>query len=194
MKGYPSALADVLLRALAKDPAARYQTAAELAKDLDAYVMRGGRIINPATVLEIMTNLFPGERDRDASWFENAELPIRTVPLAPISLPSMELVSDAALVPKSLETAAAAPITAAEPTTVDVPPAPLTAQSAAPAPIAGDLTDPKNTPVEPSTGGPPAGVPSGPLALYSQGEIAMFAGLLILVALAVVTAVLSGSR
>jgi serine/threonine-protein kinase len=189
VKGYPSALADILLRALAKDPAARYQTAAELAKDLDAYVMTGGRIVNPATVLEIMTNLFPGERDRDASWFEHAELPIRTVPLAPLSLPSMELVSDASLVPKTLESAAR--VAAAEPTTVDAPPpaAPVALESAAPAPP--DLTDPKNTPIEPSTGGPPAGVPSGALGLLSQGEIAMFAGLAILVLVAVATAVLT---
>ena len=94
VKGYPPALADIVLRALAKDPAQRYPTAAELAKDLDAYVMAGGRVINPATVLDIMTNLFPGERDRDASWFEHAELPIKTVPLAPIVLPSTELVGE----------------------------------------------------------------------------------------------------
>jgi eukaryotic-like serine/threonine-protein kinase len=191
VKGYPSALADILLRALAKDPAERYQTAADLAKDLDAYVMRGGRIVNPATLLEIMTSLFPGERDRDASWFEHAELPIRTVPLAPISLPSMELVSDASLVPKSLESAAK--VAAAEPTTVDAPPAPpaLTETQENAAPATPDLTDPKNTPIEPSTGGPPAGVPSGALGLFSQGEIAMFAGLAILVLLAVATAVLT---
>jgi hypothetical protein len=141
-------------------------------------------------VLDIMTNLFPGERDRDASWFEHAALPIRTVPLAPISLPSMELVSDASFVPKLVESAAK--VAVAEPTTVDAPPLPPEpppiedAASASP-----DLTDPKNTPIEPSTGGPPAGVPSGALGLLSQGEIAMFAGLFILVAVAVATAVLT---
>jgi serine/threonine protein kinase len=184
VKGYPPALAKVLLRALAKDPAGRYPTAEELSKDLDAYVMAGGRIINPATVLDIMTNLFPGERDRDASWFENAELPIRTVPLAPLSLPSMELVSEVSEVPKTIAEAAMP----AEPTIVDAPSVALEpVRSARPE---DELFDPTATPVEPSTGGPPAGVPSGPLALFSQGEIAMFAGLAILVLIAIATAVL----
>jgi serine/threonine protein kinase len=192
VKGYPPRLADILLRALAKDPAARYPTAAELARDLDGYVMAGGRIINPATVLEIMTNLFPGERDRDASWFEHAELPIRTVPLAPLSLPSMELVSEASLVPSAIEAAAAA----TAPTVLDAPPvqvAPAVVAQASSAAPAEDLVDPKATPVEPSSGGPPAGVPSGAFARFTQGEIAMFAGLAILVVLAVLTAVLSRS-
>lgn len=208
VKGYPPALADILLRALAKDPAARHPTAAALGKDLDAYVMAGGRIINPATLLDLMTNLFPGERDRDASWFENAELPIRTVPLAPLQLPSQDLVSEgsvAGAVGARVEDAQPAVIAPAEPPmaterilATEAPAAtPATeaqAETAAetkPEPTVMDLVDPTATPIEPSTGGLPAGLPSGPLGMLSQGEIAMFAGLAILLLVAIMTAVLT---
>ncbi len=212
VRGYPPALADILLRALAKDPAARHPTAAALGKDLDSYVMAGGRIINPATLLDLMTNLFPGERDRDASWFEHAELPIRTVPLAPLQLPSQDLVSEgsaAGAVGASVEEAQP-PVTApVEPpraterlAALEAPAATQATEASAeraaevvaetkPEPTVMDLVDPTATPVEPSTGGLPAGLPSGPLGLLSQGEIAMFAALAILVLVAIMTAVLT---
>jgi hypothetical protein len=134
-----------------------------------------------------MTNLFPGERDRDASWFEHAELPIKTVPLAPIVLPSTELVG---------ETSAVASANAAPPSALEVQATVLDAPRVEPAlpakeePPAGEIVDPTAAPVEPSFAGPPAGVPSGPLGILSQGEIAAFAGLVILVVLAILTAVL----
>jgi eukaryotic-like serine/threonine-protein kinase len=203
---FPPALAEILMRALARDRDARYPTAAELAKDLDAFVMTGGRIVNPATLLDLMTNLFPGERDRDASWFEDGELPIRTVPLAPISLPSMELVSDVTHLPTSPD-----PISGAAPATLlGRPSVSLAAPTvrypqessqessqAPPEPVEAsgyDLHDPKDSPIEPSTGEGPAGVPGGALGLLSAGEIAMFAALGLLVAAAIAAAIFAAGR
>jgi serine/threonine-protein kinase len=180
LPSYPPRLAAILMRALAKDRDTRYATAAELAKDLDAYVMSGGRIVNPATLLEIMARLFPGERDRDASWFEDTGLPIRTVPLAPLSLPSMDLLSDMTQLPASAGSVAA--ISGTEPTVL------VEARDDEPR-VAIVVTDPKATPTEPSTGAGPAGVPSGLLGLLSSGEIAMFAVLALLVVAALSTAV-----
>jgi hypothetical protein len=56
------------------------------------------------------------------------------------------------------------------------------------------LQDPKDGPIEPSTGEGPAGVPAGLLALLSPGEIAMFAALGLLVVAAVATAVFALGR
>jgi eukaryotic-like serine/threonine-protein kinase len=185
---FPPVLAEILMRALARDRDARHPTAAELAKELDAYVMTGGRIINPATLLDIMTNLFPGERDRDASWFDERDLPIRTVPLAPISLMSTELVSDASR--PLLAGGAVAAAAAWEPTE------PETTRPAAPHEIdlRFDLIDGTASPIEPSTGEGPAGLPRGPLALLTPGELGMFGALALLVAIAILTAVFAALR
>jgi serine/threonine-protein kinase len=179
---YPPALAAILMRALAKDRDTRYRTAADLGKDLDAYVMAGGRIVTPSTLIEIMTNLFPGERDRDASWFEDTGLPIRTVPLAPLSLPSMDLVSATqSLAPAGVPRASLSSTIGTEPTILALP--------RAPPPPSAPLVDSKATPIEPSTGAGPAGVPSGAFGLLSPGEVAMFVFLGVLVLAAVTTAV-----
>jgi serine/threonine-protein kinase len=182
LPAYPPSLAAILMRALAKDRDARYSTAADLAKDLDAFVMAGGRIVNPATLLHVMTQLFPGERDRDAAWFEDTALPIRTVPLAPLTLPSMDLVSDAG---QSLEPAGAALATLVTLPTLGTDPTVLVESrrdgQAAP------LADPEAIPTEPSRRPGPAGVPVGLLALLSPWEIAMFVVLGLLVVVAVAT-------
>jgi serine/threonine protein kinase len=189
---FPAALATIVMRALARDRDERYATAAELAKELDAYVMAGGRIINPATLLEIMTNLFPGERDRDASWFDAGELPIRTVPLAPIVLPSMVLESDEshlAPIPGQMISATAG-VEPTEPDTVRAP-GPFSDGEVRPG---GDRIDAAPSPSEPSVGEVPLGVPRGPLTRLSQGEIAMFAVLALLVVIAIATAVFASLR
>jgi eukaryotic-like serine/threonine-protein kinase len=192
--GFPPALADILMRALARDPGERYATAAELSKDLDAFVMKGGRIVNPATLLEIMTSLFPNERDRDASWFEAGELPIRTVPLAPISLPSMELMSEVTHLPTAPPSTGGKtelmPVLQAA--TVPIAAVPTLATAEAPEAMPRELSDPSASPIEPSTGEGPLGVPRGPLALLSSGEIAMFAALGLLVVAAILTAAYVG--
>jgi tetratricopeptide (TPR) repeat protein/tRNA A-37 threonylcarbamoyl transferase component Bud32 len=48
--GYPRALADVLVRALARDPAKRWSTAAELRDALDAYVRSTGETVGEPSV------------------------------------------------------------------------------------------------------------------------------------------------
>jgi hypothetical protein len=63
------------------------------------------------------------------------------------------------------------------------------APSPSPAPL-----DSSASPVEPSTGEAPAGVPRGPLALLSPGEIAMFAALALLVVAAIATAAFTSWR
>jgi serine/threonine-protein kinase len=187
LPGLPPPLAAILMRALAKDREARYATAADLAKDLDAYVMAKGRIVNPATLLGIMTNLFPGERDRDASWFEDTGLPIRTVPLAPLSLPSVDLVSE--MTPLASPGRAAATFStdlATEPTVL--------AEARHEERREAKLVDLAAPPGGPGVGARPAGVPGGLLGRLSSGEIVMFAVLGLLVVAAVTTAVLVLTR
>jgi eukaryotic-like serine/threonine-protein kinase len=187
---YPATLAGMLMRALAREPDARYPTAAEFAKDLDAFAMKGGRIVNPATLLEIMSHLFPGERDRDASWFEGGALPIRTVPLAPLSLPSMELVSEVSQLPSEGEGARVSePVASLSPSTVR-----LADPVAEVNRVNREASALSALPIEPSTGEGPEGVPRGALALLSSREIAMFSALGLLVLTAILTALVTTLR
>jgi hypothetical protein len=57
--GYPRAFADIVLRALARDPEARYQSARELAQDLDAFVRGSGRPFDARALAAKMAELFP---------------------------------------------------------------------------------------------------------------------------------------
>jgi serine/threonine protein kinase len=189
---YPPRLARILMRALARDRDERYATAAELAKDLDGYVLAGGRIINPATLLEIMTNLFPGERARDASWFDEVEPRIRTVPLAPIALPSIDLVSDVSRhVTVEGPLAATGVLETTDPFT-----GPDTVRSFGPYPEGEEPSPAKLTDPTASLLAPPSTRErrAGRLALLSPGEIAAFAVLGFLVILAIATAVFTSVR
>ncbi len=172
--GYPPALARIVMRALAKDPAARYATGAELARELDAYVSAGGRIVTPGTLLELMAELFPEERDRDASWYEGAAPPISTVPLAPLRLSSdalqtaygdLEAVKLEDVAPKA---PAAAPGEGAE------------------AAVKGG----EESSVIGAKGEIP-GLPKGTFALLTTGELALMGALVTLVIVAIVVAVIS---
>jgi serine/threonine-protein kinase len=181
---YPPALAQIVMRSLARDREARYRTAADMAKDLDAYVLAGRRIVNPATLVEIMTALFPDERDRDASWFEGRELPIRTVPLAPISLPSKQFESN--LLPRQAELG--------QPYADELEPTEPGTLPATPGSFEIDV-DSQRYPVDRATFSvkPSAWSLSRrqrwPLARLSRGDIAVFAALTILVVTAIATAV-----
>src|SRR5215472_12129605 len=174
--GYPPELAQVLKNALTRDRTKRYPTAAELAKELDSFAGMGGRIVTPGTVMEIMGELFPKERDRDARWFEGAGQPITTVPLAPLRLPSEELhtvYGEEALKPEELV----------------LPPEDLVSEVAAPAVVAAH--SPKN---EPSEIGRVAGVPTGTFAALSTGELALLGALGMLVIVAIIVAVMTLSN
>jgi cellulose synthase operon protein C len=63
---YPAALADTLTRALAKDPAARFQSAAGLRDALDAFVQASGQPVDEERMQAITAALF--DRASRASW------------------------------------------------------------------------------------------------------------------------------
>ena len=63
---YPQALADALGRALAKDPADRFQTAAGLRDALDAFVQSSGAKVDESRMQAIAAELFDGTSR--ASW------------------------------------------------------------------------------------------------------------------------------
>jgi serine/threonine-protein kinase len=64
---YPSLLWLVLRRALARDPAERYATAQEFARDLDGVARAQGSIIQTSSLAEVMGELFGKERVREIS-------------------------------------------------------------------------------------------------------------------------------
>jgi serine/threonine protein kinase len=64
--GYPDALAEVLLRALTREPAERWQTAAELRDALDAYVRATGRPIGEEAARSLLAELSTDHRV--AAW------------------------------------------------------------------------------------------------------------------------------
>ena len=70
--GFPPALWAVLKRALARDPEERYQTAAELARELDGFAGTG---VDAAVVADVMRELFAKERARQEAWINDASAP-----------------------------------------------------------------------------------------------------------------------
>jgi tetratricopeptide (TPR) repeat protein len=69
--GYPRALADALVRGLAREPADRWQTAAELRDALDAYVGDSARAVDEGSVRAIVAEL---TSDREpAAWEQLAD-------------------------------------------------------------------------------------------------------------------------
>ncbi len=63
---YPRSLADAIARALARDPGARWQTAAELRDALDAYLASTGRPVGAAQVRALLHDLYANEAP--AEW------------------------------------------------------------------------------------------------------------------------------
>jgi serine/threonine-protein kinase len=165
LPGYPPALASILLRALAKDPDVRYQTAEELGRDLDAFVEASGKVVTPAVLLAIMRDLFPGECDRDATWYEQAAEQTHTEPLSPLMLrPPVR------------------PAAPGRPASVPPP-------SSLPQPVAVSIAPPAPPP---RLAGRPS--PPGLLGLLTGAELAMFAALGALVLVALTVAALSLAR
>jgi serine/threonine protein kinase len=73
---YPEDLWAIVRRALARDRDERYATAEQLARDLDAFVagQRGGGEQDMALLSgAILDALFPGEREKRASWLRRAK-------------------------------------------------------------------------------------------------------------------------
>ena len=69
--GFPPALADAISRALARDPDARWQTAAELRDALDAYVGKTGATVDASNVRALWTELFGDAKP--AAWEQLAD-------------------------------------------------------------------------------------------------------------------------
>lgn len=96
----PGPLAEVALRALARDPAERYATAAEIARDLDAFVAAREEEEMTRELASLMLRLFPQDLKRHDSWRRGAvspASPLATVPPPPLPVPvaSSNMVDDA---------------------------------------------------------------------------------------------------
>jgi len=78
--GYSPALWEILRKALAKDRAARYATAREMADALDAFSRSRGRVVTASTVSAFMEELFGAQRERYQTWLEEirSERPVPT--------------------------------------------------------------------------------------------------------------------
>jgi serine/threonine protein kinase len=87
--GFPPGLWRVLQRALARDKNARYATAAELARDLDAVVASiGSRSSGARSIANVMRELFAEDRARQVAWVAEASQPGATRQLEPLRRPS----------------------------------------------------------------------------------------------------------
>lgn len=72
---YPEALWDIVRRALARDRDDRYPTAAELARDLDAFVATLPADDMQQLTAAVLDALFPGEREAREQWIRRAHAP-----------------------------------------------------------------------------------------------------------------------
>jgi serine/threonine protein kinase len=72
VEGFPTALWDILRRALSRDPEDRQSTAGELARELDAFV---GGAVDVKVMAEVMRELFAAERARQIAWIADASAP-----------------------------------------------------------------------------------------------------------------------
>jgi serine/threonine protein kinase len=91
IEGYPPALWEVLRRALARDPAARYASAAELARALDTLPRMGSQRVDAAYVGNMMRELFVREREQDAAWIAEASATERPPPASTMHPPQLTL-------------------------------------------------------------------------------------------------------
>ena len=68
---YPDALFHIVDKALKRDPKDRYDSGAEMAAELDAFVLKHGRKTPMADVLSgWLEELFPGERSKQELWLD----------------------------------------------------------------------------------------------------------------------------
>ena len=82
VKGYPDELAAIVTRALDRQQDQRYDTAAELGRDLDAFVRRTAKGVNMGALAPAMLDrLFPGDRARQLGWLRRRMTP----PPAPVA-------------------------------------------------------------------------------------------------------------
>jgi serine/threonine-protein kinase len=89
VEGYPPMLWGVLKRALARTPDARYATGAEMAHDLDAIARSEGRQVSPATLAEVMRELFAADQERQRKWIADASAVDRAAPKETLKPPTV---------------------------------------------------------------------------------------------------------
>jgi serine/threonine-protein kinase len=116
--GYPDGLADALEKALERDPAKRWQTAAELRDALDAYLAGTGTPTDASSVRAALHDLFAdepqapwqrvaaeaaAEQERTRIWEERKDAPLPAPPPppppAPVTLPVTHVRPPAATAP-----------------------------------------------------------------------------------------------
>jgi eukaryotic-like serine/threonine-protein kinase len=82
---FPDELWRILRRALERKRESRYPTAADLARDLDAFARTASAGVNDGTVADVMGALFADDRSRQAAWVADASGPDkRRAPRAPL--------------------------------------------------------------------------------------------------------------
>jgi serine/threonine protein kinase len=98
VEGFPPALWRILQGALARDQDRRYGTAAELARDLDAFAaLESKGKCGPRTVAKVMRELFADDRSRQVAWVTEVSGPEPSVRSAqPLKARSTFWVSDEA--------------------------------------------------------------------------------------------------
>jgi len=74
---FPEGLWRILRRALQRATGDRYPTAADLARDLDAFAVSVGGGVDAGAVAEVMSALFADDRARQAAWVADASHPDR---------------------------------------------------------------------------------------------------------------------
>jgi serine/threonine-protein kinase len=82
--GYPRELEAIVLTAMANDPNARFQTAAEMIEALDAFAQRAKLVGSNTAMGRFMTQLFGSKRE---PWVEGIDAPERTA----VSEPAIEI-------------------------------------------------------------------------------------------------------
>jgi eukaryotic-like serine/threonine-protein kinase len=85
---FPDRLWGILRRALAREVGQRYQSAAEMARELDAFAQSEGRQVTPAVVAEVMQQLFAEEKTRQLRWLADASAADRPAPAETMKPPA----------------------------------------------------------------------------------------------------------
>ena len=86
----PELLDDIVMKALARDPAERHSTARELGRELHRFIAAQGDIVTVADIAECMEQLFPAELDSQRRRAERAHRDSAVV-VAPVAEPQREV-------------------------------------------------------------------------------------------------------
>ncbi|MEM9191818.1 MAG: protein kinase [Myxococcota bacterium] len=71
---YPEGLEAIVMKALERDPNDRYQTAADMAADLEAYIASTGRAAGPLQVRRWLHDIFPSAKEERTSTLRRAAM------------------------------------------------------------------------------------------------------------------------